>query len=111
MTSPAERQRQVWATVAGGLKLRVRLTPKSGQDRVEGVIAGGDGPLLKVRVRAVAQNGAANAALTKLIAAWLDVPQGAIALIAGAKARAKTLLVAGDGPALAKRARARLTQA
>jgi uncharacterized protein len=89
----------------------VRLTPKSGQDRVEGVIAGGDGPLLKVRVRAVAQNGAANAALTKLIAAWLDVPQGAIALIAGAKARAKTLLVAGDGAALAKRARTRLTRA
>jgi uncharacterized protein YggU (UPF0235/DUF167 family) len=111
LTPPAERHRQSWATVAGGLKLRVRLTPKSGHDRVEGVIAGSDGPRLKVRVRAVAQNGAANAALSKLIAAWLEVPQGAVALIAGAQVRAKTLLVAGDGAELAKRAAARLAEA
>ena len=108
MTPPVERHLQAWATVAGGLKLRVRLTPKSGQDCVEGVMAGGNGPVLKVRVRAVAHKGAANAALTKLIAAWLDVPQGAVALVGGGKMRAKTLLVAGDGPDLAKRAAARL---
>ena len=62
-------------------------------------------------MRAVAHNGAANAALTKVIAAWLDVPQAAVALIAGAKVRAKTLLVAGDGPELARRVAARLAQA
>jgi uncharacterized protein len=111
LTSPAERHLQAWATVAGGLKLRVRLTPKSGRDCVEGIMAGGDGPLLKVRVRAVAHRGAANAALTKVIATWLDVPQATVALVGGGKIRAKTLLVAGDGPELAKRVAARLAKA
>ena len=111
MTLPAERHLQAWATVAGGLKVRVRLTPKSAQDRIDGIVAGVDGPVLKVRVRALAEKGAANGALTKMIAAWLGVPQGAVALIAGAKIRTKTLLVAGDGPELAKRAAARLAQA
>lgn len=73
-------------------------------------MAGGDGPLLKVRVRALAHRGAANAALTKLIAAWLDVPQATVALVGGGKIRAKTLLVAGDGPELAKRVAARLAR-
>jgi uncharacterized protein len=107
----AERQLQAWARVAGGLKVRVRLTPKSGQCRIEGIVAGADGPVLKVRVRALAQKGAANAALTKLVAAWLGVPQATVELIAGAKIRTKTLLVAGDGAELAKRAAARLAEA
>ena len=69
---------------------------------------GADGPLLRVRVRALAQEGAANAALTRLVAAWLGVPSGAVALIGGPKARTKTLMVTGDGPELATRAAARL---
>ena len=108
MTAAAERYPKAWATVAGGLKLRVRVTPKSGQDRVEGLTPGADGPLLKVRVRVLAQEGAANAALTRLVAAWLGVPPSAVALIGGPKARTKTLMVTGDGPELATRAAARL---
>jgi uncharacterized protein YggU (UPF0235/DUF167 family) len=109
LTSAAERHPKAWATVAGGLKLRVRVTPKSsGQDRVEGLMPGADGPLLRVRVRALAQEGAANAALTRLVAAWLGVPPSAVALIGGPKARTKTLMVTGDGPELATRAAARL---
>jgi len=90
--------------VAGGLRIKVRLTPKSGQNRVEEVTTVGEGAVLKVRVRALPENGAANAALRKVVAGWLGVPQGAVALIGGAKARTKTLMVAGDGPELAKRA-------
>ena len=75
---------------------------------MEGVSTAAEGAVLKVRVRALPENGAANAALTKVLAGWLDVPQGSVAVIGGAKARAKTLLVAGDGFELAKRASARL---
>ena len=74
-------------------------------------MVGGEGPLLRVRVRAVAHRGAANAALTKVIAAWLDVPQATVALVGGGKIRVKTLLVAGDGPELAKRVATRLAKA
>ena len=62
-------------------------------------------------MRALAEKGAANTALSKVVAAWLGVPQGDVALIAGAKTRIKTLLITGDGPELAKRATARLDQA
>jgi len=86
------------------------LTPKGGQNRVEGVSTAAEGTVLKVRVRALPENGAANAALTKVLAGWLGVPQGSVAVIGGAKARAKTLLVAGDGFELAKRASARLVE-
>jgi uncharacterized protein YggU (UPF0235/DUF167 family) len=111
LTLPAERHLNAWATVAGGLKVRVRLTPNSAQDRIAGIMAGAGGPVLKVRVRARAEKGAANAALTKVVAAWLGVPQGAVVLIAGAKTRTKTLLVTGAGPELAKRAATRQAQA
>ena len=97
--------------VAGGLKIKVRLTPKSGQNRVEGVTTAGEGAILKVRVRALPENGAANAALAKVVAGWLGVAQGAVTVIGGAKARAKTMMVAGDGDELAKRASARLANA
>ena len=97
-----------WAAVPGGLRIKVRLTPKSGQNRVEGVTTAAEGAVLKVRVRALPENGAANAALTKMLAGWLGVPHRSVAVIGGAKARAKTLMVTGDGPELAKRASARL---
>jgi uncharacterized protein YggU (UPF0235/DUF167 family) len=97
-----------WVAVAGGLRIKVRLTPKGGQNRVEGLTTAPDGTVLKVRVRALPENGAANAALTKVLAGWLGVPQASVAVIGGAKARGKTLMVAGDGLELAKRASARL---
>jgi uncharacterized protein YggU (UPF0235/DUF167 family) len=89
----------------------VRLTPKSAQNRVDGVTTAAAGAVLKVRVRALPEHGAANAALSKVLAGWLGVPQAAVAVIGGAKARAKTLMVAGDGLELAKRAAARLANA
>jgi uncharacterized protein len=89
----------------------VRLTPKSAQNRVDGVTTAADGAALKVRVRALPEQGAANAALSKVLAGWLGVPPSAVVVIGGTKARAKTLMVAGDGLELAKRASARLADA
>lgn len=97
-----------WRIVPGGLAVRVRLTPKASRDAVEGLEETADGPALKARVRAVPEDGAANAAIEKLLAAWLGVAKSAVALTSGGKSRVKILTVAGDGPALAAAASARL---
>jgi uncharacterized protein YggU (UPF0235/DUF167 family) len=82
--------------------LTLRLTPKGGRDAVEGIEQMGDGrTVLKVRVRAAASEGEANAALTRLIARTLAVAPSSVTLAAGATARIKRVKIAGDGAALA----------
>ena len=79
----------------------VRLTPRGGRDAIDGETRLSDGrPVLKVRVRAPASEGEANAALSRLLAAVLSVPQRNVALASGTTARIKTLRIAGDGRAL-----------
>ncbi len=94
----------------GGIELRVRLTPKSSQDRVEGIEPTADGPAVKARVRAVPEDGEANAALEALVAEWLGVPRQSVEVTGGGKSRVKVLTVAGDGVALAEAARTALVQ-
>lgn len=89
---------------ARGLRVRVRLTPRGGRDALEGVEVLADGQsVLKARVRAAPESGAANAALEKLIAKACGVPKSAVSVVAGAKARVKTLLVLGEPEAIAAR--------
>ena len=91
-----------WRVEADGLTLLVRLTPRGGRDTVEGVEPLADGTVvLKARVRAPAHEGAANAALQKLIAGLLGVASRRIHLVAGASARTKRLKIEGDGAKLA----------
>jgi uncharacterized protein YggU (UPF0235/DUF167 family) len=86
-----------------GLNLFVRLTPKSSMDRLQGVETSADGRShLTARVRAVPENGAANAALEKLVGKAMGVPASAVSVVAGGTARMKTLRVLGDPVALAK---------
>ncbi len=88
----------------GSLDLFVRLTPKSATDAVEGIGTSADGTNhLKVRVRAVPENGAANAALEKLIATWLGVPKRGVTMIAGGRSRLKAVRVSGDATMLAEK--------
>ena len=90
-----------WITVPGGLSLTVRLTPKGGRDAVDGVERLADGrAVLKARVRVAASEGAANAALLRLIAATLGIAPSRVELAGGATARIKRLKVAGDSAAL-----------
>jgi uncharacterized protein (TIGR00251 family) len=87
--------------VPGGVELAVRLTPKGGRDAIEGVEQRADGrAVLKIRVRAPASEGEANAALQALFARALSVPRRDVSLIAGAAARIKRLRIAGHGPTL-----------
>lgn len=81
-----------------GVAIAVRLTPKAARDAVEGVEEFGGDPVLKARVRAVPENGKANAALEALIAKWLGVPRSSVSVIQGAKSRIK--IVAIDGSAI-----------
>jgi uncharacterized protein (TIGR00251 family) len=71
--------------------LSVRLTPRGGADRIDGVRDG----TLRVRVAAPPVDGAANEALVRLIAAELHVPRGAVRLVAGATARTKVVEIDG----------------
>jgi uncharacterized protein YggU (UPF0235/DUF167 family) len=76
------------------MRFAVRLTPRAGADRIDGVR---DGELL-VRVAAPPADGAANAALLRLVAAELDVPRTSLRLLAGATARHKLLAIDGITP-------------
>jgi len=90
-----------WRPVAGGLELRVRVTPRGGRDAVEGIETLADGrPVLKVRVRAVPEDGAANEAVRRLLAKAIGCPASAVVLTAGATARTKTFPLAGDETAV-----------
>jgi uncharacterized protein YggU (UPF0235/DUF167 family) len=55
---------------------------------------------LKVTVRAAPERGKANAALEGVLARWLGLPKTSISVSGGAKARVKTLDVAGDAGSL-----------
>ena len=82
--------------------LTVRLTPKGGRDGIDGIEQRADGRyVLKVRVRAAASAGEANAALIRLVAKTLGVAPRAVSLVAGETARIKRLRVEGPGPELA----------
>jgi uncharacterized protein len=75
--------------------IAVRLTPRGGRDAIEGITRLSDGrTALAARVRAVPENGAANAALLKLLAGTLAYPPGALSLAAGATSRLKTVRIA-----------------
>ncbi|EYD74562.1 hypothetical protein Rumeso_03858 [Rubellimicrobium mesophilum DSM 19309] len=59
--------------------------------------------VLRLRVRAVPENGKANAAVIVLVAKALGLPKSAVALVAGDTARLKTLHLDGDPEDLAAR--------
>lgn len=100
-----------WRAVAGGLHIAVRLTPRGGVDRIEGIETAADcRPHLKARVRAAPEKGAANKALERLLAGWLGLPASAVAVTAGATARLKTVRIAGDAGHLAALLAARLDE-
>jgi uncharacterized protein YggU (UPF0235/DUF167 family) len=85
----------VWRIGTTGVRLLARVTPKSAGDGVDGVIETPDGPALKVRVRAVADKGAANAAVEKVVAEWLGLARTRVSIAQGGKSRIKTLAIGG----------------
>jgi uncharacterized protein YggU (UPF0235/DUF167 family) len=85
-----------------GLVVEVRLTPRAALDRIDGIETLADGAsALKVRTRALPEKGRANAALLALLATAAGLPASRARLVAGAGSRRKSVLLEGDGAALA----------
>lgn len=91
-----------WSFHEDGLCLSVRLTPKSSRDEIAGLATLSDGrTVLKIRVRAVPQDGEANKALVRLLAKALHLSASAVRIEAGASGRLKTLQLQGNAETLA----------
>jgi uncharacterized protein YggU (UPF0235/DUF167 family) len=100
-----------WRQGAACVIVRFRLTPKSSKDSIDGLEITAEGRAFKARVRAVPEDGEANAALEKLVASWLDVPKSAVSLVSGAKSRVKNLAIGGDPKSLEHKLAAKLADA
>ena len=84
------------------MRLDVRLTPKGGRNRVDGVGILSDGrAVLLARVSAPPEKGAANRALERLLADWLGLGVSQVGIVSGETARVKTLAVDIDAADLA----------
>lgn len=86
-----------WRAASGGLAVALRVTPRGGRDAIDGVETLSDGrSVLKVRVRAIADGGEANRAVTELLAKALGVPKANVRLTSGATSRLKQVAISGD---------------
>lgn len=86
-----------WAETADGIEVRVRATPKGGKDAIDGTAVLADGrEVLKVRVRVAPEDGAANAAIGKLLAKAAGIAGSQVLLASGATSRVKTFRMKGE---------------
>lgn len=100
-----------WVAGADGVRLRVRVMPGASRDEISTLADTAEGLALKARVRAIPEDGRANAAIARLIADWIGVPKTSVAVSSGRKSRIKTLTISGDPGALTRRLEARLMPA
>lgn len=86
-----------WRFSAQGIAIALRVTPRGGSDAIDGIETLSDGrSVVKVRVRAIADGGAANRAVTELLARALHVPKSHVRVLSGATSRLKQVAVDGD---------------
>lgn len=85
-----------WRRGDAGVFVYFRLTPKSSKDAVDGLQLTAEGLAFQARVRAIPENGAANAALETLVSVWLRVPRRSVQLASGGKSRRKSIAISGD---------------
>ena len=79
------------STGAGGVRLRIRVMPRSSRSKIDGIRNG----CVVVRVTAPPVEGAANDAVLDLLATTLRLPRRALNLVLGETSREKTIVVAG----------------
>ena len=86
-----------WRYSAQGISIALRVTPRGGRDEIDGIEMLANGrAVLKVRVRAVAEGGEANRAVTELLARSLGVRKASVRILSGVTSRLKQVAVAGD---------------
>jgi uncharacterized protein (TIGR00251 family) len=99
-----------WRYSTAGISVTLRVTPRGGRDGIDGIETLADGRrVMKVRVRAIAEGGEANRAVTELLAKALGVPKAKVRLLSGATSRLKQVAVDGDPKSLGEALRV-LTQ-
>ena len=85
------------------IRLAVKVSPKASAERIQGWASDEDGgPVLKIAVTAVPEDGKANKAVIALLAKRLKLPKSAITIASGETSRRKTLLIDGDDALLAQ---------
>ena len=88
--------------VEGGIRLRLRVQPKSRRPGPQGFVLEADGKsALKLGIDAAPEDGKANAAVIALLARHLGVAKAAISVAAGAKDRRKVIDIRGQAGDLA----------
>ena len=86
-----------WRSSTDGISVALRVTPRGGRDDIDGIETLSDGrSVVKVRVRAIADGGEANRAVTELLAKALGVPKGRVKILSGATSRLKQVAIDGD---------------
>lgn len=86
-----------WRFSAQGISVALRVTPRGGLDAIDGIETLANGrSVVKMRVRAIAEGGAANTAVTELLAKSLRVPKSSVRVSSGVTSRTKQVTVDGD---------------
>jgi uncharacterized protein len=94
---------------AGGVVLRILVSPKASRDAIGTVQAEADGgSVLKVSVTAAPEAGKANAAVIKLLAKSWRLPKSGFTVRSGATGRRKTVFIDGDTEELLRHVRGRV---
>ena len=86
--------------VNDGVRLYIRLSPRSKREGTEGVFDDGTRKRLKIAVNAPPVDGKANKAVIELLAEKFRLPKSAFSIITGTTDRNKTLLIRGDAALL-----------
>jgi uncharacterized protein len=86
-----------WRYSTEGVSVALRVTPRGGRDDIDGVETLANGrSVVKVRVRAIADGGEANRAVTELVAKALGVTKASVRILSGTTSRLKQIAVDGD---------------
>ncbi len=86
-----------WRYSTLGISVALRVTPRGGRDDIDGLETLANGcTVVKVRVRAIADGGEANRAVTELLAKALGVPKAKVRILSGTTSRLKQIAVDGD---------------
>ncbi len=91
MASPGARRVTCYLEKADGVHLAIKVVPRAGATRVEGVVD----DVLRVRLAAAPVDGEANAALVLVLAAWLGVPRSSVSILRGDRSKLKVVRLAG----------------
>jgi uncharacterized protein len=96
-----------WRYFTQGISVALRVTPRGGRDDIDGLETLANGrSVVKVRVRAIADGGEANRAVTELLAKALGVPKASVRILSGTTSRLKHIAVDGDPAKLGETLRA-----